>query len=238
VRPPEDVPRVRDYLRVLAARWLVIFAATVLSAVAVVASERYLQDPVYVAATQLFAVVPGDAQTHAAYEGNRGSTVRIETYSQLAVSTMVTQRTIDELGLPDTPEELAKRITVRSVPDTLSQFAYPMSVLINVSVSGDNPNRTVEVANSVARNLVAATQELEWSGTEAGPALVLIDDAKSAVQARSSWLSLAGVGAGLGLVLSCLAVLVLGVRRDKILSRDQMAYVASQSTGGERTDRS
>lgn len=238
MRPPVDVPRVRDYLHMVARGWLVILVATILSAAAVVAGDRYLQDPVYAASTQLFAVVPGDAQTHSAYEGNRGSTVRIETYAQLAISTIVTQRTIDELGLPDTPAQLAKRISVRSVPDTLSRFAYPMSVLINVQVTGNDPNRTVDVANAVARNLVAATQELEWSGSASGPALVLIDDAKSAKNAGRSWLSNAGIGAAVGLVLSCLAVIAIGTRRDKVLSREQLGHVAKQSVGGEWTEES
>jgi capsular polysaccharide biosynthesis protein len=233
VRAPVDVPRVRDYLRMVAYGWMVILVATLLSAAAVVASDRYLQDPVYAASTQLFAVVPGDAQTHSAYEGNRGSTVRIQTYSQLAVSTIVTQRAIDELGLPDTPAELAKRISVRSVPDTLSRFSYPLSVLISVQVTGNDPNRTVEVANAVARNLVAASQELEWSGSESGPALVLIDDAKSATNAGRSWLSNAAIGAAIGLIFSCLAVIAIGVRRDKVLTREQLGYVAKRSAGGE-----
>jgi capsular polysaccharide biosynthesis protein len=174
---------------------------------------------------------------HAAYEGNRGSAVRSETYAQLATSTIVTQRTIDELGLPDTPAQLAERISVRPVPDTLSQFAYPLSVLLNVQVSGSDPSGTVDVANAVARNLSAATQELEWSGSESGPALVIIDDAKSAAQPRHSWLYNASFGGAIGLVLSCLAVLATGVTRDRILSRDQLAYVARQ-TGGAQTDES
>jgi len=229
VRAPVDVPRVRDYLRMVANGWLVILVATLLSAAAVVASDRYVQDPVYAASTQLFAVVPGDAQTHSAYEGNRGSTVRIQTYSQLAVSTIVTQRAIDELGLPDTPVQLAKRISVRSVPDTLSRFSYPLSVLISVRVTGNDPQRTVDVANAVGRNLVAASQELEWSGSESGPALVMIDDAKTATNAGRSWLTNAGIGAAVGFLLSCLAVIAIGVRRDKVLSREQIGYVAEQS---------
>ena len=229
MRAPVDVPRVRDYLRMVANGWLVILVATLLSAAAVVASDRYVQDPVYAASTQLFAVVPGDAQTHSAYEGNRGSTVRIQTYSQLAVSTIVTQRAIDELGLPDTPVQLAKRISVRSVPDTLSRFSYPLSVLISVRVTGNDPQRTVDVANAVGRNLVAASQELEWSGSESGPALVMIDDAKTATNAGRSWLTNAGIGAAVGFLLSCLAVIAIGVRRDKVLSREQIGYVAEQS---------
>ena len=215
--------------------WLVILLATVLSAVAVVLSDRYLRDPVYVASTQLFAVVPGDAQTHAAYEGNRAASVRMETYAQLATSAIVTLRTIEELGLDETPEELAKRITVRSVPDTLSQYSYPLSALLNVQVSGSGSSETVDVANAVAQNLVEATQEMEWTGTETGPALVLVDQATSARVFGDSWLPNATFGAIFGLLLSCLAVLATSARRDTILNRDQLAHLAGQSIGGDRT---
>jgi capsular polysaccharide biosynthesis protein len=236
VRPPVDVPRGRDYLRILARSWIVVIGATILSALAVVLVNRYAQDPVYVASTRLFAAVPGDAQTHAAYEGNRGGTVRIETYAQLATSTIVVQRTIDELGLSEPADELAKRISVTSVPGTLSQFSYPLSVVMNVDVSGGDPTGTVDIANALARNLVATTQELEWDDTEPGPALVLVDEAKSVTTSRRSWLYDAGIGGGVGLVLSLLAVLATGVRRDTVLDREQLAYVTEQWTAGERGD--
>jgi capsular polysaccharide biosynthesis protein len=183
----------------------------------------------------LFALVPGDAQTHAAYEGNRAASVRIDTYIQLATSTMVTLRTIDELGLAESSEELAKRITVKSVPDTLSQFSFPMSGLLNVQVSGSDPGGTVDVANAVARNLAAATQELEWNGTESGPALVIVDEAKSAARSRQPLLYSAGIGAAWGIALSCVAVLAMGIARDRILSSAQLAVVA-QENGNAWTD--
>jgi len=39
----------------------------------------------------------------------------------------------------------------------------------------------------------------------------------------------AGIGAAVGFLLSCLAVIAIGVRRDKVLSREQIGYVAEQS---------
>lgn len=230
MKPPAGVPRIRDYLRMLARGWVVIVCATLLSAGAGVLVARYLQDPEYVATTRVFAVVPGDAQTHAAYEGNRGASVRIQTYAQLATSTIVTQRTIDELGLAETPEELAEHITTTSTPDTLSRFSYPLSVLLDVKVSGNDPDRTVDVANAVTRNLIAASEELEWNESESGPGLVLVDEAKTAPRVTESLLSVAGVGAAWGLALSALALMAVGAFGDRVLNRDQIEYVAGDST--------
>lgn len=217
--------------------WLAILLATALSAVAVVVSDRYLRDPMYAASSQLFAVVPGDAQTHAAYEGNRAASVRMETYVQLATSTIVTLRTITELGLDETPEELAKRITVKTVPDTLSQFSFPLSALLNVQVSGSDASKTVDVANAVAQNLVEVSQETEWTGTEAGPALVIVDQANTATRLGISWPQNATFGAVFGFLLSCLAVLATGARRDRILNRHQLAHITKESIVGDRTGR-
>lgn len=236
MRPPFGVPRVRDYWRMLVRSWLVILCATGLSAGAAAAAGVFLVDPVYAASTQVFAVVPGDAQTHAAYEGNRGASVRVQTYTALATSSIVTLRTIDELGLQETPAELAERISVRSVPDTLSRFNFPVSVLIGVTVTGSDPDDTVAIANSVTANLIAASEELEWHDSAAGPALVLIDDAKSAPEVPRPWWRDAGTGAALGLVLSALAVLALGAGRDRILDRDQIGYLATGSTVDERSE--
>jgi hypothetical protein len=62
---------------------------------------------------------------------------------------------------------------------------------------------------------------------------VLIDDAKSATNAGRSWLTNAAMGAAIGLVFSCLAVIAIGVRRDKVFTREQLGYVAKRSAGGE-----
>ena len=238
MKPPVDVPRVRDYLRILAGSWLVILCATVLSAIAVAAGARLLQDPVYVAVTRVFAVAPGDAQTHAAYEGNRASTVRMDTYVQLATSTIVTQRTIDELGLDETAEELAERVTAAPAPDTLSTFSFPMSALLDIQVTGGDPNGTRDIANALTGNLVAASREVEWNSSiqDAGPSLVLVDEAKSVQESRSSLLVDAGTGGAIGLGLSCLAVLAIGVRRDRILNRDHVGYVSGCRSHGDRAE--
>lgn len=230
MKPPAGVPRIRDYMRMLARGWVVIVCATALSAGAGVLVDRYLKDVEYVAATRVFAVVPGDAQTHAAYEGNRGASVRMQTYAQLATSTIVTQRTIDELGLHETPEELAEHITTTSTPDTLSRFSYPLSVVLDVRVNGDDPRRTVDIANGVTRNLVAASEELEWQESESGPGLVLVDEAKTAPRVTESLVSAAGVGAAWGLALSVLALLAVGALSDRVLDEDQIDYVAGDPT--------
>jgi capsular polysaccharide biosynthesis protein len=239
MRPPVDVPRGRDYLRMLRNGWLVILCATVLSTGAALLAHQ-LRDPVYVASAQVFAVVPGDAGVRAAYEGDRGATTRIYNYTQLAKSDLVTRRTINDLDLNTTSSELAGDISVASVPDDLSMLGRPMSALMKIEVTGQDADTAIRSVNAVAKNLVSASQELEWedapeeSGNriEAGPTaeLVLIDEATSARNGGGSVVTDLAVGGGLGLVLSVLLVLGTGIVRGTVLGRDQLDDLVRQTT--------
>lgn len=233
MRPPTNVPRVRDYLRMVANGWLVICCATALSAAAVVGVQQILTEPTYVASTQVFAVVPGDSGVKSAYEGGRGATVRIDTYSQLATSRLVTERTIDGVGLNTTPEALAERISVASIPGDVSRFARPMSALMRIQVTGEDPDTTVDTANAVAEHLIAASQEVEWTESGPGAELVLVDSAASAAEQRPSIVKDLARGAALGLVLSIAMVLAFGIARGTVLDRRQVDYVARQTVSGE-----
>jgi capsular polysaccharide biosynthesis protein len=217
----------------LANGWLVICCATVLSAGAVVGAQRLLADPTYVASTQVFAVVPGDAGVKAAYEGARGATTRIDTYVQLATSRLVTERAIDGVGLNITPEQLAERISVASIPGDISQFARPMSALMRIQVTGDSPGATVDIANAVTKNLIAASQEVEWTESGPGAELVLVDSAASAAEDRPSLVKDLAFGGSIGFALSVVLVLAFGIARGTVLDRRQVDYVARQTVSGE-----
>lgn len=233
VRPPNNVPTVRDYLRIVANGWLVILCATLLSAGAVVGVQQLLREPTYVASVQVFAVVPGDAGVKAAYEGGRGATVRIDTYGELARSRLITERTVDEVGLNIAPSALAERISVSSIPGDLSPYARPMSALMRIQVTGDNPDTTVETANALAKNLVSASQEVEWTESGPGAELVLIDGAESARQSGPSLVRNLVVGGSIGLALSVVMVLTLGIGRGTVLDRGQVDHVVGQTIYGE-----
>jgi hypothetical protein len=125
---------------------------------------------------------------------------------------------------------------VQSVPDTLSRFNFPVSVLIRLTVTGDEQSATVDIANALTANLIAASEELEWNDSEPGPSLLLIDDAASAPEVPRPLLDDAATGAVLGLVLSCLAILALGAGRDRVLDRDHMTYIATGSAAGARAE--
>jgi capsular polysaccharide biosynthesis protein len=217
VRAPDRVPRPRDYLSLLRQGWVVILCATVLSAVAGwIASE-----PVYQSSSRVFEVTPGGATSEDAYYGNLSSQSRTLTFQQLARSSLITKRIVDRLGLPKTPDELAKNITVAGAQGTL----------LTIVVYGDDPTLTRETAEAVTNEMIVLSHELAAVDTSA-PELVLVDAAGPAVRSGSPF-QYPLLGGGFGLVLSAVLVIACGLVRGDISGRGQAAHIVAEETRHE-----
>lgn len=216
MKPPAFVPKARDYLRMLVQSWWVILCATALSGLAGWLVYAYGPHH-YQANAQLFVLTPGNATTIDAYYGQLNAATRAPTFTGLARSSQVTMRTIEQLGLPETPDALAARITV--LPRT--------QVVLDVAVVGDEPDQTRATAEAVVENMVALAQQLntvETGDTE----LVAIDDGAATVQRLESRTTLIAEGAGVGFALSALLVLAYGLIRDKLLARRQVGRLIDE----------
>jgi capsular polysaccharide biosynthesis protein len=222
VKPPTPVPRVRDYLRILARYWIVIVCATALSAGAGWLAHRTTA-PVYQATSRVFVVAPGSAEVTDAYSGHLAAADHAVSIQQLAKNPQVAKRTIDLLGLHETPAQLIKRIKP-VVHDTV----------VEIHVTGDSPELARDTANSVTVNLVALAQEmasLDKSGTDVVP----VDFATSASDNHPSLKVYLQLGAVLGLALSVLLVTALGRARDSVLTEEQVAHIVDEAAAGRTT---
>ncbi|MEU0495625.1 hypothetical protein [Mycobacterium sp. NPDC006124] len=199
--------------------WPIILVVTVLSAGAAEVGET-LRKPEYTASARLFAVVAGDAGVPAAFQGDRGAVSRIPTYGKLALSDLVAVRTIDQLGLDESPAELRERVSVL--------FA-PQSAVMTVSTTADDEETAIRESTAVAQNLVQVSTELQWA--DGGPTanLVPVDYPTMAVLARASRLRALAVGASLGLLLSCLALWLCGAARDTVLDKRRLAATVGET---------
>lgn len=238
MRAPLGVPRVRDYLTMLARGWVIILIATVLSAAAALCAQQFLRTPAYTASVQLFAVVTGDPGVHSATYGGMGATVRMDTYVQLAKSALVIQRTIDDVGLDVTVPELASNVGAAPMPGVISPLGRPMSALLRVQVTGADPDTTVKTVNALAANLIAVSQELEWTESElgdeiqfVGPAaeLVPVDPASAAQEVPAPLARSVAIGAGIGLALSSVLVLASAISRETMLNKGHVKHVVTQA---------
>ncbi|MGV0850943.1 YveK family protein [Mycolicibacterium phlei] len=216
MKPPAFVPKVRDYLRTLVQGWWIILCATVLSGL--MGWLVYSAGPhQYQASAQLFVLTPGNATTIDAYYGQLNAAMRAPTFTGLARSSQVTMRTIEQLGLAETPDGLAARIAV--LPKT--------QVVLDVSVVGIDPDQTRATAEAVVENMVALAHQLnsvETGDTE----LVPIDDGAATVQRLESRTTLIAEGAGIGFALSALLVIAYGLIRDKLIERGQVGRLIDE----------
>jgi capsular polysaccharide biosynthesis protein len=219
MRPPTRVPRPRDYLNLLLNCWVVVLCATALSVGAGWVAWR-TADPEYQSTAGMFIVTPGGATPQDAYYGNLNSSTRITTFQQLAVSSLVTTRVIDKLSLRKTPDELAEDITVIGIPPAV----------LAISVVGDDPKLTVEIANAVTGAMVDLSRELAAVDTSA-PELALVDQAGPAIRRGSLRQNLL-VGGGIGFALSAVLVVGYGLIRNRIDGREQAAHILAEETAG------
>ena len=105
MKAPTPVPRIRDYLRIVARYWLIIVCATAFSVGAGWLAHRTTA-PVYQATSRVFVVAPGSAEVVDAYSGHLAAAGHAVSIQQLAKNPQVAKRTIDLLGLHQTPAQL------------------------------------------------------------------------------------------------------------------------------------
>lgn len=237
MRAPTDVPRLRDYLTMLVRVWPVVLVATLLSAGAAVAVTE-LRKPSYSASIVLFSTVTRDPGTFASLYGGMGAQSPIPTYMSLATSRQVVQRTIDDLQLSTTVDELASRIAADWTPGGADYRGLASSVVLRVSVTEDNPDTAVDVANAVAGNLIELSKELHYSEPKLGDEdrqgpyseLMPIGLAPSAHEVREPIYQSLAIGGGVGLALSVIFMLAVQIYRSRVDSVSQLNHIVKQAT--------
>lgn len=238
MKAPADVPRVRDYLMMLARGWVIILVATVLSVGAAWAAVE-LPAPKYQASALVFAEVAGDPGAFSTYTGGMAANARIPTYMNLAQSTLVTRRAIADLRLNTTPEELASRVSAEWVPGGVNVWGRVNSALLQITVTDRDPESAVKTANAIAGHLMGVSRELEWTQSKetdaiqyTGPnaELVPIDPATTAQLVEPPVMRALAVGGGVGLACSVLLVLGVGIARDRVATRGQLDHIVKQAT--------
>ncbi|MGJ6125839.1 hypothetical protein QN239_25015 [Mycolicibacterium sp. Y3] len=238
MRAPVEVPRLRDYASMLARVWLIILVATLLSAGAAVAAVK-TRPASYTASVEVFATVAGDPSTFALYYGGMGAKLRIPSYVELAKSTLVAQRAVQELQSTTPPEELASRVSAEWVPGGADARGRANSVFMRVTVTNSNPETAVKEANAIGSNLVTLSKELEWFESKfnddiqyKGPLaeLLPVGVAKTAQLVPTPILGPMAIGAGVGLAVSVLIMLAVEIGRGTVGTRGQLNYIVKLAT--------
>jgi tyrosine-protein kinase len=134
----------RRHLRIIVAGLLLGMAvATALSLTAV---------RTYSSSTQLFVGTSGSTASADAYEGNLFSQQRVASYAQVLTSRELAQRVVDATGLPLTAREVAAKVAVTPLPET---------VVLDVVVTDTSAERAQQIAAALGQQFTARVAELE-----------------------------------------------------------------------------
>jgi capsular polysaccharide biosynthesis protein len=199
--------------------WIVILAATALSVGAGWIGWE-TSTPVYSSTARVFATAKGSATPLDAYYGHLTAVSRTLTIQRLARSPQITARTIDQLGLADTPDGLGSHIAI----------SVSNSALMDIQVTGDDPELTRRTANAVAANLTQLTREMGGVDTS-NVDLTIVDSAGPAERVGSMWQFMLHAGL-LGLALSTIMVLGYGLVRNKLLGKGDVDRVVVEAVAG------
>lgn len=148
----------RDYLRVLRRRWLLVIA-TALVAVGAAAGISLAQTPQYAATAQLFVSTPtGGGDSADAYQGGL--------YSQQQVTSYATLITGEEVA-GQVAQLLADGSSARDVSEQMSATVVPETTLLDVTATDADPARAQALANGTAEVFTAYVNEIERAPIEA-----------------------------------------------------------------------
>lgn len=143
-----------------AAWWLSVLGLLLGGGIAMAASLA--QTPQYTSETQLFVSTRNAGTTSDAFTGSQFSQERVTSYARLIAGEEVAARVVGLLDLDVSPAALSERIAASAVPET---------VLIDVAVTDESPERAARIANAVGVVFTDFVDELE-TFEAGGPSLV------------------------------------------------------------------
>jgi capsular polysaccharide biosynthesis protein/Mrp family chromosome partitioning ATPase len=144
----------QGYLRIFRDRWIAIVVGVVVG-VWIAAAVGSAIPPTYSATATLFLSVQSDAGS--LNERSQFALARITSYPELVHSADVLGKTISDLGLNETVQQLSSSITAANPPTT---------VLLQITADARSADQAAAIANSVATNLASAVDALENSPTD------------------------------------------------------------------------
>jgi tyrosine-protein kinase len=211
----------RDFVRVLRARWpLVLYSVLVCGVAAGVLA--WGRTPIYEAKTQLFVSTGGlPADLSETYQGGLFSQQRVRSYAQIVNSPAVTSRVIERLDLETTPDELGEAVDAEAPVDT---------VLINVTVRDPSPERAKAIADAVSEEFSSLVTTLETREGQSSPPVKVSITREAELPASPSspqHAAYLALGVLLGLALGIGAALLRETLDDRIRGENDAAAVAA-----------
>src|SRR5699024_9238251 len=205
--PPETMKgltsmELRDYLRILRKKWLLVSVMTVLGIGAGFVPVM-LMPSTYEANTQLYVSVrSGVSTTGDLMQGNSFAREVVSSYADVVGTSVVLQPVIDELELDTTVSELAEKDQA-STPEE--------SVLIDIAAEDADPDQAVAIAEGVGERLKQAVQDLLEPARGDGESSISASAAQQALPDEAPVCTRADLLLPLGVLLGLFAGLGLAI---------------------------
>jgi capsular exopolysaccharide synthesis family protein len=175
----------RWYLTVMR-RWLwLIVGCTLLGTISALIVTAQMPPAYNASATLLINAAPSDVAND--YNAIFASERLVLTYSQILGGRPVMEAVITQLGLTETPDALAEKVTVMPVKDTQ---------LIRLSVEQADPAKAALIANSIAETFISQIEALREVGSQGNVRLAIIETARvpeKPVERRALYVTLVGL---------------------------------------------
>lgn len=210
----------RDYLRIIRRRWLLIVSCAAL-VVGAAAAWTFTTTPQYASSARLFISSPQTGNTADAYQGGLFSQQRVQSYADLATGVDLAQRVTDKLQLSETPQSLAGQISSRVIPET---------IILEVTATDPSPGRAQLLARTTAEEFTTYVSELEKSpGLKSSPIKATIVDTADLPTSPVSPRPLRNLG--LALIVGLVLGFGIAVLREHLDTTVKSAQTLSLYTG-------
>ena len=206
-------------IRILRERWPVV-AIAIFMAMAAAGASWVIRPKDYTAELIMYVSAQTGETNQSAYQGAQLSQQRVTSYVELVNSTRVTGQIVQQLGLTNSPDDLAKRIIASSKVD---------SVLIDVKVKDNSPERAAAIANAVGQVFTRLVDDIErptTAGAQQPVAVRVVQPAAVPTIASSPGLTaLLILGLAVGLVLGMGCALLRNLLDNSIKTVAQLVEV-------------
>lgn len=207
-----------DYLRIARRGWLIIVVATLLG-IGIAAAYTSTIPTTYEASSRLYVTMATGTSVNDSYQGGMAAQQRVTSYANLATSSNVAERVINDQKLSMSASELQSKIKATFPPAT---------ALIDISVTDESPERAKLLTDMVVAQFRRLVDELETTEIGAAPAarVTVVDLAQTPTSPTGPNLKRnLALGLLAGLVLGCLAALVRGRFDRRLRTSNDLANV-------------
>jgi capsular exopolysaccharide synthesis family protein len=183
----------RSFLRLMRDRWKVITAVALLAGVAS-GVLTWRMTPLYASSVTFYVSAQNSQSSPAdAYQGSLLSQQEVQSFADLLTGPALPQHVISDLGLQESPGEVAAGISAHPIPQT---------VLLTATVTNRSPQQAQRIAAAVGAQFTKLVAQLERPQGNGSPAVaVTVVAAAGLPQSPVSPDRVRNVGLGLGLGL-------------------------------------